>query len=180
MPEDNNKSAILSSLRKRLAESQDGVLEAIADEYGVSTRDVVECLPEHCHTALDGLAFEEVMADLVSWGEITFLVHTKDIILECKGRIPTGRIARGFFNLDGHGAIGGHLRYENCASIHFVKRPFMNMATCAILFLNETGEAMFKVYVGRDENRALLSDQIARFDNLSDRLSNAAPSVLAS
>jgi heme iron utilization protein len=171
---DDTKTATLSALREKLAQSQDGVLEAIAAEHGLSTREVVECMPEHCYAGVDGAQFEAVMADLTEWGPITFLVHTQDIILECKGEVPPGRVARGFFNFEGHGAIGGHLRYGNCAAIHFVKRPFMKMDTCAILFFNAEGEAMFKVYVGRDDERKLRADQVARFDALRDRLSGTA------
>lgn len=172
--------SILVNLRAQLAESQDGVLETIAIEHGVTPLQVSECLPDHCRVAIAGDAFEEVMADLTEWGEVTFLVHSRDLILECKGRIPPGKVARGFFNLEGHGAIGGHLRYGNCASIHFVKRPFMKMDTCAITFFNAQGESMFKVYVGRDEKRQLLADQVQRFDALRDRMAAAAPKALAS
>jgi len=173
MTDDSRKSAILSTLRAQLAKNQDGVLEDIAAEHGVTTRDVADCLPDHCRTAVDGSAFETVMADLASWGEITFLVHTKDLILECRGEIPPGQTARGFFNLQGHGPIGGHLRYGNCASIQFVVRPFMKMDTRAILFFNGEGGAMFKVYVGRNEDRSLRADQVARFDALRRRMQDA-------
>lgn len=178
MPDNENKTLRLSALRAKLAENQDGVLEAIAAENGLSTREVADCLPDHCRTAIDGSFFEAVMADVTGWGEITFLVHTKDIILECKGEVPPGRVARDFFNLDGHGAIGGHLRHGNCAAIHFIKRPFMKMETRAILFFNREGEAMFKIYVGRDNNRVLRADQLIRFDALRDRLA-AVPRTLA-
>lgn len=179
MSDDHNKIVALSALRAKLAESQDGVLEAIAAEHGVSTREAADCLPDVCNTAIDGSFFEVVMADVAKWGEVTFLVHTKDVILECKGEVPPGRIARGFFNLDGHGAIGGHLRFGNCAAIHFVKRPFMKMDTCAIMFFNQEGEAMFKIYVGRDDRRKLRADQVALFDALRDRYAGAAPRALA-
>lgn len=179
MSTDDRKIVAFAALRRQMELSQDGVLETIAEEHGVSTRDVVDCLPEHCRTVVDGAFFEAVMADLTAWGEITFLVHTKDIILECKGVVPSGKVARGFYNLDGHDAIGGHLRLGNCGSIAFVKRPFMKMDTCAILFFNRDGEAMFKVYVGRDDTRALKTDQIVRFDALRARLAAAPAPALA-
>jgi putative heme utilization carrier protein HutX len=165
-----NRKERLAKLRERLTENQDGVLESIADEYGVSLRDVLQSMPDHCQRAIDGSAFEQVMGDLPAWGDVTFLVHTKDIILESKARVPTGKVAGEFFNFEGHSAIGGHLRYKHCVSIHFLKRPFMKMATCAILFMNSEGDAMFKVYVGRDDQRRLLADQVERFGRLRDRL----------
>ncbi|EME68925.1 Putative hemin utilization protein (HuvX/HugX) [Paramagnetospirillum caucaseum] len=179
MSADHTDPSILANLRAQLDESQDGVLETIAIEHGVTPLQVSECLPDHCRVSVPGDAFEEVMADLTTWGEITFLVHTRDLILECKGTVPAGKVARGFFNLEGHGAIGGHLRYGNCAAIHFVKRPFMKMDTCAITFFNDKGDSMFKVYVGRDDKRRMLPDQIRRFDALRDRLAAAVPQALA-
>ncbi|WP_417832295.1 heme utilization cystosolic carrier protein HutX [Terasakiella sp.] len=174
MLDENTKTAQLAKLREKLVKSQDGVLEAIAANHQLSTRDVLECLPEGHQVGVDGSAFVDVMEDLTHWGDVTFLVHTKDIILESKAPVPAGKPAGEFFNFEGHTAIGGHLRYKHCKSIHFVKRPFMKMDTCAILFMNEEGEAMFKVYVGRDEKRKLLEDQIVRFDALRDRLSQQA------
>jgi putative heme utilization carrier protein HutX len=170
MRDNGAEAVVISALRARLARSQDGVLEAIAAEHGASTRAVADCLPDHCRTAVDGSAFEAVMADLSEWGEVTLLVHTKDVVLECRGEVPRGRVARGFYNLDGHAAIGGHLRHGNCVAIHFIKRPFMKMDTRAILFFNGEGETMFKVYVGRDADRRLRPDQVARFDALRARL----------
>ncbi|KZB56356.1 heme utilization cystosolic carrier protein HutX [Thalassospira xiamenensis] len=165
-----NRKERLAKLREQFIENQDGVLESIADEYGVSLRNVLQSMPDHCQRAIDGYAFEQVMADLSTWGDVTFLVHTKDIILESKACVPAGKVVGEFFNFEGHTAIGGHLRYKHCQSIHFLKRPFMKMATCAILFMNSEGEAMFKVYVGRDDQRRLLTDQVERFDHLRDRL----------
>ncbi|MCC6470350.1 MAG: heme utilization cystosolic carrier protein HutX [Alphaproteobacteria bacterium] len=172
MRDENAETAMLSTLREKMARSQDGVLEAIAAEHGASTRAVADCLPDHCRTVVDGSAFEAVMADLSAWGEIVLLVHTQDVVLECRGEIPRGRMARGYYNFEGHGPIGGHLRHGRCAAIYFVKRPFMKMDTCAILFFNGEGEAMFKVYVGRDANRRLRADQVARFDQLKARLTS--------
>lgn len=179
MSADPNKIVILATLRAKLAESQDGVLEAIAAEHGVTTREVTECLPETCRKAVDGAFFEEVMADLTDWGDVTFLLHTKDVILECKASVPAGKPGHGYFNFDGHGPLGGHLRYGNCAAIHFVRRAFMKRDSCAILFFNREGEAMFKVYVGRDETRALKADQVAKFEALRDCLAGKPAPAMA-
>ena len=42
--------------------------------------------------------------------------------------------------------------------------------SASVVFFNVDGGIMFKVFVGRDEKRALLSDQLARFRALADRL----------
>lgn len=158
------------SLGERLAKNPDGILERIAAEYGVSTREVVAALPESHRALVSGERFGEVMADLESWGEVLFIVHTPDIVLECVGRIPPGNVGRGYYNLHGDSPIGGHIRYEACASIAFVSRPFMGRQSCSVQFFNAAGEAMFKVFVRRDAARNLQPEQVARFEALRARL----------
>jgi putative heme utilization carrier protein HutX len=158
------------SLAERLAKNPDGVLERIATEHGVSTREVVAALPAAHQSFIDGGRFNDVMADLESWGEVLFIVHTPDIVLECVGKIPPGTVGRGYYNLHGDSPIGGHIRYEACASIAFVSRPFMGRHSCSVQFFNSAGEAMFKVFVRRDAARNLLPDQVARFEALRTRL----------
>jgi hypothetical protein len=46
--------------------------------------------------------------------------------------------------------------------------PFFGRRSCSLQFINLDGGAMFKVFVGRDEQRELLADQLARFERLRD------------
>lgn len=157
-------------LAERLAASSDGVLEQIARDYGVSTFAVVEALPAGQRTILPGDRFEAVTADISKWGEVLVIVHTPDIVLECKGALPLGSYARGYYNVHGDSPIGGHIRADNCASIAFVSRPFMGRASCSVQFFNKAGEAMFKVFVRRDAQRELIASQVALFDRLRARI----------
>lgn len=158
------------TLAERLARNPDGILERIAIEHGVSTREVVEALPGPHRAFATGDRFGEIMADLQAWGEVLFIVHTHDIVLECVGRIPPGSVGRGYYNLHGDSPIGGHIRYESCASIAFVARPFMGRQSCSIQFFNAAGEAIFKVFVRRDSERNLLTEQVERFEALRARV----------
>lgn len=158
--------AVARSLAERLAQNPDGVLERIAAEHGVSTMDVVAALPTEHRTIVSGTLFQDVMTDLEAWGEVLFIVHTPDIVLECAGSIPPGSVGRGYYNLHGDSPIGGHIRYEACESIAFVSRPFMGRHSCLIQFFNGTGEAMFKVFVRRDKDRKLLPEQIAKLETI--------------
>lgn len=158
------------ALRERLAQNSDGILEQIAREHGVSTFDVVEALPVGQRAILPGTRFEEIMGALTEWGEVLFIVHTPDIVLECAGKIPAGSFARGYFNLHGDSPIGGHLRADNCKHIVFVMRPFMGRPSRSLQFFNAAGEAMFKIFVRRDAARNLLADQVEKFDILRERL----------
>ncbi len=161
-------------LAARLALNPDGILEQIAREYAVSTLEVVRNLLHDQRTIVDGERFAEIMEDVGAWGDILFIVHTSDIVLECEGPLPAGSFARGYYNIHGESPIGGHIRAENCRAIAFVARPFMGRASCSIQFFNEAGEAMFKIFVRRDAARALIPEQVQKFEALRARLREAA------
>jgi heme iron utilization protein len=159
------------SLAERLRQNPDGVLEQVAREYAVSTFDVVRALPEEHRAIVPGSKFADVLGALTEWGEVLFIVHTPDIVLECAGSIPPGTFGRGYFNLHGDSPIGGHIKAENCTDIVFVSRPFMGRPSRSLQFFNAAGEAMFKVFVRRDKERNLLAGQVDRFDALRAKMS---------
>jgi putative heme utilization carrier protein HutX len=70
----------------------------------------------------------------------------------------------------GRTGFHGHLKYERCAAIAFVERPFMGRTSNLMIFINRDGGIMFKIFVGRDEKGQLKQDQVARFKALADRL----------
>jgi putative heme utilization carrier protein HutX len=110
------------------------------------------------------------MQDVASWGEVTVILHTDDGVMEFTGPVPEGRIAKNYYNLTGRTGFHGHLRYDRCATIGFVERPLFGRLSASVLFFNCDGGIMFKVFVGRDERRELLTDQLAAFRSLADRL----------
>src|SRR5262245_34599146 len=113
------------ALRERLAKNADGILEQIAREHGTSTFAVLDALPDEHRVIVPGTLFADVMKDLETWGEVLFIVHTSDIVLECAGSVPSGSFSRGYYNIHGESPIGGHIKAENCTHIAFVRRPFM-------------------------------------------------------
>ena len=166
----NDTIAERPALAERLRQNPDEILEQIARDYGVSTFDVVRALPEEHRAILPGSMLAQVLNALTGWGEVLFIVHTPDIVLECAGTIPPGSFARGYFNLHGDSPIGGHIKADHCAHIVFVSRPFMGRPSRSLQFFNAAGEAMFKVFVRRDKERNLLAEQVARFDALRAQL----------
>ena len=124
---------------------------------------MIEALPEMMVRIGRGSDFAAAMQDIAQWGEVTLIVHTDDAIFEFTGAIPAGEIGRGYFNLMQPKGLHGHLRHERCAAIAFVERPFMGKSSAFIAFINVDGGIMFKVFVGRDETRALRGDQLKRF-----------------
>ena len=49
----------------------------------------------------------------------------------------------------------------------------MGKSSAFIAFVNVDGGIMFKVFVGRDETRALRGDQLQRFHALAERIAAA-------
>jgi putative heme iron utilization protein len=66
--------------------------------------------------------------------------------------------------------IGGHLRVRRGRRIYFVDRPFFGSRSCSVQFIDADGDAMFKVFVGRNKDRSLRSEQVFRFESLRDRM----------
>lgn len=153
-------------LRAALAIKPDGVVEAIAKDAGLSPRDVLEALPSGEAVFVPAERFATVWSGLCEWPGVLFIVHTDDIVLEVRGPLPGGSEGHGWFNIHGDSPIGGHIRRDRCAVIAFVDRPFHGRRSCSVWFLNEAGYAMFKVFVPRDETRALMADALARFEAL--------------
>jgi putative heme utilization carrier protein HutX len=162
----------LQDLVSKLAADPGAIVEQIAKEFSVTTREVVEALPEAMRSFAPGGAFVEAMKDIGSWGDVTVIVHTDDGIMEFTGPVPAGEIARGYYNIPGSAGFHGHLRHERCAGLAFVERPFMGRLSASVLFLNVDGGIMFKVFVGRDEKRELKADQLAAFRALAKRLAS--------
>jgi heme iron utilization protein len=167
-------STELAELRAYMTDNPGAVIEDAARQRKVAPRAVIEALPSQMFRIGDGGEFASTMQDIAEWGEVTLIVHTDDAIFEFTGAIPAGEIGRGYFNLMQPKGLHGHLRHERCGGIAFVERPFMGKQSAFVAFLNVDGGIMFKVFVGRDETRALRTDQLARLKALADRIAPAA------
>jgi putative heme utilization carrier protein HutX len=167
--------ASATDLARYLTDNPGAVIETVAGERDVTPRAVVEALPTSMRRFASGASsveamFVEAMADIAKWGDVTLIVHTDDGIMEFTGPIPSGQVGRGYYNLMGSTGFHGHIRHERCAGLAFVERPFMGKSSAFVAFFNLDGGIMFKVFVGRDEARALRADQLAAFRALAERL----------
>jgi len=161
-------------LAERLARNPDGVLESLASGHGVSVREATAMLGSGRVRWAGAERFDEIFADLATWGELLLLVHTPNIVLEVKGALPPGEHGRGYFNLHGAGPIGGHLKADRCAAIAFVRRPFFGSDSASIQFFDGDGAAMFKIFVRRAADRQLDREQLERFEALALRITDTA------
>ena len=166
-------STDLAGLKAYMADNPGAVIEDVARQRKVTPRAVIEALPAEMVRLGAGGEFASAMQDIAAWGEVTLIVHTDDAIFEFTGAIPAGEIGRGYFNLMQPKGLHGHLRHERCAAIAFVERPFMGKPSAFIAFINVDGGIMFKVFVGRDEARALRQDQLERFNALAGKIGAA-------
>ncbi len=155
-------------LAARVAASPGDLLEQIAREYGVSTLEVVRNLPAEQGTVVPGEAFADIMQDITTWGDILFLIHNGDIVLECTGALPPGTFGHGYYNIHGDSPIGGHIKADNCKAIAFVARG-LKRVSMSVQFYNGAGESMFKIFVARDEQRELKPGQVEKFEALRAR-----------
>ena len=159
-------------LRQSLEKNPGQVLEMLAAQNQCSFEDVIRCLPEENVRQTEGSRIVEILQAIAAWNEsVTFIAHTPDAIVEVSGKLPNGKVGRGFYNFDHpetDGGVHGHIYYENCASIYLLERPFMGKATCSLNFINRNGGAMFKIFVGRDEAGELKQHQIEAMRKLFD------------
>ena len=159
-------------LRQSLEKNPGQVLEMLAAQNQCSFEDVIRCLPEENVRQTEGSRIVEILQAIAAWNEsVTFIAHTPDAIVEVSGKLPNGKVGRGFYNFDHpetDGGVHGHIYYENCVSIYLLERPFMGKATCSLNFINRNGGAMFKIFVGRDEAGELKQHQIEAMRKLFD------------
>ncbi|GEO86676.1 MULTISPECIES: heme utilization cystosolic carrier protein HutX [Alphaproteobacteria] len=164
----------LERARAALAQKPDGVVEAIAAQAGVTPADILAILPDGAAVLAFSEQFLPIWRDMAEWGDVLLIVHTDDIVLEVTGSLPQGGEGHGWFNIHGDSPIAGHIRKDRCASIAFIDRGFHGRRSCSVWFMNADGRAMFKVFVRRDAEKALLSDQLLRFEALRESLAASA------
>jgi putative heme utilization carrier protein HutX len=163
--------AALDDLAAHMRDNPGAVIEDVARERNVTPRAVLEALPPGMVAITGGDAFVTAMQDIATWGEVTLIIHTDDGIFEITAPVSPGTIGHGYFNLTNPKGLHGHLRHSRCNGIAFVERPFMGKSSAFVAFLNVDGGVMFKVFVGRDESRALRTDQLERFRALKKSIS---------
>lgn len=153
-----------------LKDDPGAVLEQVATKADATVVDVVHCLPEDQVVHFQSERFEDVMQGVSKLGRITFIVHTEDIVMECKGDVPEGSFGRGYFNIHGDSPLSGHIKASRCGDIFFISRPLMGRMSHSIQFYNVDGGCMYKIYLGRDEKRELIPEQVEQYKALIKEL----------
>ncbi len=150
-----------------LAEDSSTPVSTMAEHLSLSEGAITLALPEEMMARVSGEHAQAILEQLPSWGKVTTIVHSFGSIFEAKANFPKGKVAHGYYNLMGReGELHGHLKLDLIEHIAFVSKPFRGMESHYIGFFNGQGNCVFKVYVGRDNKRQLLTEQVEAFKQM--------------
>ncbi|CAK4075198.1 heme utilization cystosolic carrier protein HutX [Vibrio sp. 16] len=137
---------------------------AIAERLAISEYQAVEALPDEMVALAPGEQAQTILEQLVGFGPVTTIVHSFGSIFEVKAPFPKGKVARGYYNLMGReGELHGHLKLDNVKNIALVSKPFMGRESHYFGFFCSQGNNIFKIYLGRNEKRELITEQVEQF-----------------
>lgn len=144
---------------------------AIADKLSISEFEAVAALPNEMVAVTNGESAQSILEGLVGFGQVTTIVHSFGSIFEVKAPFPKGKLARGYYNLMGkQGELHGHLKLDNIKNIALVSKPFMGRESHYFGFFCEQGNNIFKIYLGRNDKRELIPEQVAQFKTMQSEL----------
>lgn len=153
-----------------LAQNPNAITLEIAEQLQQPEGHILISLPEMFVKLFDASRAEEILTEISQWGTFTTIIEKEGSIFEIKDRFPSGIFGRGYYNLnmkDEEGALHGHLKLNNIAHIAFVSLPFRGKESYNIAFIAHNGQTIFKVYLGRDEQRQLFPEQVEKFKAFS-------------
>jgi len=136
---------------------------ALAQHLNIEEGTLIKLLPADWVTVWPATDLAELLQSLAGWGDMTTIVESCGSIFEFKGPLPAGRMARGYYNLVGEGGLQGHLLLDAVDSVALLSKPLMGKESHAFVFIAQSGTCVFKIYLGRDADRRLLPEQVARF-----------------
>ncbi|EGQ9064240.1 HuvX protein [Vibrio parahaemolyticus] len=161
---ENKMESIKQQVEVLLEQEPQLLPAAMAERLGVTEFDVVAALPQEIVAIAPGEQAQTILESLVGFGPVTTIVHSLGSIFEVKAPFPKGKVARGYYNLMGReGELHGHLKLDNVKNIALVSKPFMGRESHYFGFFSECGSNIFKVYLGRDEKRELIAEQVTAF-----------------
>ncbi|WP_019933471.1 heme utilization cystosolic carrier protein HutX [Oceanimonas smirnovii] len=130
---------------------------------------VMQCLPANMVCPLAGRHAQTVLEQVAEWGPVTTIIEVSGSVFEVKAPLPRGRIGHGYYNLFGApGELHGHLKLDAICHIALQSKPHRGKEAHAIVFYNEAGHCIFKIYLGRDDKGTLFPEQVAAFHVLKE------------
>lgn len=167
-----SETEVKQKVNSALAMDSATPVSEMSQQLELSEGAITFALPEHMLTRVNGKHAQAILEQLPTWGNVTTIVHSFGSIFESKARFPKGKVAHGYYNLMGRdGELHGHLRLDLVEHIAFVSKPFRRMDSHYIGFFTGEGNCIFKVYVGRDKKRQLLTEQVEAFIKMKEEFS---------
>ncbi|TCP95790.1 heme utilization protein HuvX [Cricetibacter osteomyelitidis] len=142
----------------------------MAAHFNLPEGEILQSLPDQFVRIFPATELERILTALSQWGTLTTIIEKEGSIFEIKDQFPSGMIGRGYYNLNMNGKEGslyGHLKLDNIATIAFVSLPFRGKESYNIAFIASNGNTVFKVYLGRNEQRELFPEQVEKFKNFN-------------
>lgn len=159
-------SSLKSQVAQLLHDNPNLITLEIASQLNVPEGDVLCNLPAQFVRLFSAEHAESIFQTISQWGTFTTIIEKAGSIFEVKDRFPSGMIGRGYYNLNMRGEEGGlhgHIKMDTLREIAFVSLPFRGKESYNIAFIAHSGETIFKVYLGRDEQRNLFPHQVEQF-----------------
>lgn len=144
----------------------------LADKFKCQEGEIIKHLPAEFITFFTG-DIETLLAEIHSWGKVVTIIEKAGSIFEVEGTFPLGKEGYGYFNLNmpknPNIALYGHLKLQQITDIVLISKPFRGKESYAIAFITAQQEVLFKIYLGRDEQRQLLAHQVKKFNQIRNK-----------
>lgn len=120
---------------------------------------------------LSGKMAQKLLEKLATWSNTTTIILHGGCVFEFKGQFPAGEFHDGYYNLNSGGkGFEGHIKLELIESIHFQDKLHRGKQSHAFVFKNNNGEAIFKVFLGRDEQGEIIAAQLSQYQKIQSTL----------
>ncbi|MCW9710282.1 heme utilization cystosolic carrier protein HutX [Avibacterium sp. 21-586] len=142
----------------------------LATQFQQPEGKIILALPTELVSIRDGKYAYEILQQLPNWGVVVTILEKEGSIFEIKQPFPFGKNGYGYYNLNlgsnTESGLHGHLKLENIAKVALISKPFKGKESYAFVFISQAGTVIFKIYLGRDEHRQLLPEQVNKFKQL--------------
>lgn len=160
-------------IKETLNENSEITTIEIAQKLNISEYEVLQNIDENIAKAVDGKNFDEIIEDISTWGKILMIKITPSFVIEIKDHMPTGSYGHGYYNFDSkESSISGHLKVSDIEKIIFVSKKHRGAVSHSVVFYDNKGEHIFKIFVTRDEKAELIQEQVEKFISLKNRVNN--------
>ncbi len=164
-----NKNKMLKTEIYELIKSKKAMgISFIAQKLGISDKDAICELDTEEGILLHKDNFEKIWEFLTGFGELTFTAYIKNSFIEVKTQANPGKNAFGYFNLNGTGALNGHLKLEDIAEIALLSVPFLHLESHQIAFLDNKGNILYSFFLSRKDHKLKECD-VAKFKSLKEQ-----------